>query len=1098
VAGRRACRERQRRRNLIPDAVIDQIRERVDVVAVIGRHMELKRSGRTWKGNCIFHGERTPSFHVYPEDKHFKCYGCGAYGDVFTFLQRLEGKEFPEVVRALAQEVGVEIPEAAEEDSAEARAKRKERNEVLAASDAAARYWAARLASRFGAPARAYLERRGVTEDSVRRFRLGVAADAWNDLAPRLKEKGIGAAALQRAGLVIERERDGGGTYDRFRNRLMFPIAGMDGQVIGFGGRALGDEQGAKYINTPETPLYKKSKVLYGLDLARETIRKTRSAVLVEGYFDVIGLHQVGVTGAVAVCGTALTPEHVELLSRCDCREVTVLFDGDVAGLAAPAKAAQALFPAGMAGKVAVLPSDAGKTDPDEYARANGRAGVDALLGAAVPLSEFLVDRAVGHGVRNVVIGMAHRGRLNVLANVVGKPLRQIFAEFRDNAIVNAAGGDVKYHLGHSTDRETPDGVLVHLSLAFNPSHLEWIDTVVQGRVRAKQDRYHDFDRVRSLPVLVHGDAAFAGQGIVAEALNMSQLEAYGVGGTIHVIVNNQVGFTTSPRDARSTTYCTGPARMLQIPIIHVNGEDLEAVAQAVLLAADFRQRFHRDVVIDLWAYRRHGHNEGDEPSFTQPVMYRAISKRPTLRQLYAEALEREGTATRAEVDAMAAEYRARLDEAYQASAQIAVQPGAQEAGGFWAGIRGGAVTGPEPETGVAPAVLAQAAAGITQVPQGFRVHPKLAKVLEARAEMGRGERPLDWGTAEALAFATLALEGRRVRLVGQDSRRGTFSHRHAVLYDHQSGTPYSPLAHLREGQGVVEIRDSLLSEAAALGYEYGYSLEMPDALTLWEAQFGDFVNAAQVIIDQFLSSGEAKWNRLSGLALLLPHGMEGQGPEHSSARLERFLELSVDDNWYVVNVTTPAQYFHALRRQVHSPWRKPLVVMSPKSLLRHPKAVSPLGELAEARFRPVIADPVADPSEISRVVLCSGKLYYDLAAAREAQGAGHVALIRLEQLYPLHADEILDAIAAFRPGAEMVWAQEEPSNMGAWDYVDLHLSPRLPSRLDLVSRPPSASPAAGSATRHKLEQQQLVREALGDPVPRIHRTDTRAAAHEH
>ncbi|ACG71995.1 DNA primase [Anaeromyxobacter sp. K] len=395
MAGRRACRERQRRRNLIPDAVIDQIRERVDVVAVIGRHMELKRSGRTWKGNCIFHGERTPSFHVYPEDKHFKCYGCGAYGDVFTFLQRLEGKEFPEVVRALAQEVGVEIPEAAEEDSAEARAKRKERNEVLAASDAAARYWAARLASRFGAPARAYLERRGVTEESVRRFRLGVAADAWNDLAPRLKEKGIGVAALQRAGLVIERERDGGGTYDRFRNRLMFPIAGMDGQVIGFGGRALGDEQGAKYINTPETPLYKKSKVLYGLDLARETIRKTRSAVLVEGYFDVIGLHQVGVTGAVAVCGTALTPEHVELLSRCDCREVTVLFDGDVAGLAAPAKAAQALFPAGMAGKVAVLPSAAGKSDPDEYARANGRAGVDALLTAAVPLSEFLVDRAV-------------------------------------------------------------------------------------------------------------------------------------------------------------------------------------------------------------------------------------------------------------------------------------------------------------------------------------------------------------------------------------------------------------------------------------------------------------------------------------------------------------------------------------------------------------------------------------------------------------------------------------------------------------------------------------------------------------------------------
>jgi 2-oxoglutarate dehydrogenase E1 component len=718
--------------------------------------------------------------------------------------------------------------------------------------------------------------------------------------------------------------------------------------------------------------------------------------------------------------------------------------------------------------------------------------GAESLL----PLVELLVDRAVGHGVRNVVIGMAHRGRLNVLANVLQKPLRDIFAEFRDSAIVNAGGGDVKYHLGYSSDRGTPDGVLVHLSLSFNPSHLEWIDPVVQGRVRAKQDRYSDLERYRSLPLLVHGDAAFAGQGLVAEILNMSELEAYGVGGTIHVIVNNQVGFTTSPKDARSTTYPTGPARMLQIPIIHVNGEDLEAIAQAVLLAVDFRQRFHRDVVIDLWTYRRHGHNEGDEPAFTQPVMYRAIQRKPTLKALYAQQLVREGDATPAEVEEMTARYRARLDQAYQESARLAVQPGAQSMGGFWKGYRGGPFgKDGEPATGVSAETLRTLSDILVHVPQGFRVHPKLAKVLEARGEMGKGARPLDWGAAEALALASLAWEGTRVRLVGQDVRRGTFSHRHAVLHDQERGTPFSPLSHLHGGQGPVEVRDSLLSEAAALGFEYGYSLEMPDALTIWEAQFGDFVNAAQVIVDQFLSSGEAKWNRLSGLVLLLPHGMEGQGPEHSSARLERFLELSVDDNWRVVNLTTPAQHFHALRRQVVSAWRKPLVVMSPKSLLRHPRAVSPLQDLVQERFRPVIADDVAT-EETTRVVFCSGKLYYDLAAAREAQGASHVALVRLEQLYPLEVGEILAAIGRHRPGVELVWAQEEPSNMGAWDYVDAHLVPRLPSPVQLVARAPSASPAAGSATRHKLEQEQLVREALGEPVSRLAR-GARAAAQE-
>jgi 2-oxoglutarate dehydrogenase E1 component len=712
-------------------------------------------------------------------------------------------------------------------------------------------------------------------------------------------------------------------------------------------------------------------------------------------------------------------------------------------------------------------------------------------------LLEFLLDLAMGHGVRNVVIGMAHRGRLDVLANVVGKPLQDIFAEFRDTGIAGAGGGDVKYHLGHSADRLTPDGVKFHVSLGFNPSHLEWINTVVQGRIRATQDRYRDFDRLRSMAVLVHGDAAFAGQGIVAEALEMSELEAYHVGGTIHVVVNNQVGFTTAPRDARSTTYCTGPARMLQVPILHVNGEDMEAVAQAVLLAMEFRQRFHRDVVIDLWVYRRHGHNEGDEPSFTQPVMYRAIAHKPTLRQLYAEQLVKEGATTPAEVEAMAGAYHARLEEAYHASARIAARPVPSSLEGIWKGYLGGEIAlgpGAEPPTAVAAPQLREAGLALAQVPGGFHLHPKLGKVLEARAEMARGARPLDWGAAEALAYATLALEGTRVRLVGQDSRRGTFSHRHAVLYDHETGVPYTPLSHLREGQGPVEIRDSLLSEAAALGFEYGYSLDMPEGLTVWEAQFGDFVNGAQVLIDQFLSSAEAKWRRLSGLVLLLPHGMEGQGPEHSSARLERFLELSVDHNWRVVNLTTPAQIFHALRRQVVSRYRKPLVVMAPKSLLRHPAAVSPLRELAEGGFRPIIPDAEADPAQVTRAVLCSGKLYYDLAAAREATGARRAALIRVEELYPLHADELREALAAYRPGVQLVWAQEEPANMGAWDYVDLHLSPRLPSPLSLVARPPSASPAVGSASRHKLEQEQLVRQALGEPLPRTARVESRAA----
>jgi 2-oxoglutarate dehydrogenase E1 component len=705
--------------------------------------------------------------------------------------------------------------------------------------------------------------------------------------------------------------------------------------------------------------------------------------------------------------------------------------------------------------------------------------GAEGLL----PLLELLVDRAIGHGARNLVFGMAHRGRLNVLANVIGKPVAEIFAEFRDATVGNASSGDVKYHLGHSTDRETPDGVLVHLSLSFNPSHLEWINTVVQGRVRAKQDRFRDGERGRTVPVLVHGDAAFAGQGIVAEALQMSELEAYQVGGTIHVIVNNQVGFTTAPRDARSTTYATGVASMLQVPIIHVNGEDLEAVAQAVLLAVDFRQRFHKDVVIDLWAYRRHGHNEGDEPAFTQPVMYRAIERRPTLRALLAERLVAEGAITAEQVEAMTRGYRSRLEQAYQDSASLTVRVKAQPSSGFWKGVQGGPIPLQQPITAVAADQLARVGAALTEVPPGFDLHPKIRRLLEGRAEMARGSRPLDWGMAEALAFGTLCWEGRRIRLAGQDVRRGTFSHRHAVLTDLASGASYAPLQHLREGQGVFEVRDSLLSEAAALGFEYGYSLEMPDALCLWEAQFGDFVNCAQVVLDQFLAPAEEKWNRLSGLVLLLPHGMEGQGPEHSSARLERFLRLSVNGNWRVVNLTTPAQIFHALRRQLASPVRKPLVVMSPKSLLRHPAAVSTLGDLSGGRFQPLLPDPATpDPAGVERLVLCAGKLFYDLAAARDAGRLVQVAVVRVEEYYPLPTAAIEAELARYPGALELVWAQEEPVNMGAADYMERRLAALLPRgrRLSVVARPPSATPAVGSHARHDLEQVQLVREALG------------------
>jgi 2-oxoglutarate dehydrogenase E1 component len=718
---------------------------------------------------------------------------------------------------------------------------------------------------------------------------------------------------------------------------------------------------------------------------------------------------------------------------------------------------------------------------------------------SVIPLLDRLVERAARQGVAEIVIGMAHRGRLNVLANVIEKPAAQIFAEFldKDASLDGPSGGDVKYHLGYSIDRVFgADGAShrVHLSLCFNPSHLEWVNTVVQGRVRAKQDRTGDTLRERGLPLLLHGDAAFAGQGVVAEAFNMSELDGYRVGGTVHVVINNQVGFTTSPKNGYSTTYATDVARMLQIPIFHVNGEDPEAIAQVVDLAVDFRQRFHRDVLIEVWCYRKWGHNEGDEPEFTQPLMYRAIKRKRSIRSAFLGAFAQRPLAgrggpglTEADAEEMAARRRRALEAELAVATALESPVKPSTFAGAWARIRGGAESAvPQVPTAVTPELLAAVGRALTTVPAGFTVHPKLA-VLRDRAAMAAGERPLNWGMGEALALGTLLAQGVRVRLSGQDSRRGTFSHRHSVLCDYETGAEHTPLAHVGEAlgavQGAFDVRDSPLSEAGVLGFEYGYSLDMPEGLCIWEAQFGDFVNSAQVIIDQFIVSSEAKWNRVSGLVMLLPHGMEGQGPEHSSGRLERFLNMAVNDNIQVCNLTTPAQLFHVLRRQVLRPYRKPLIIMSPKSLLRHPLATSTLDELVRGAFEYIIPDrSVRRPSEVRRVLLCTGKVYYDLVSARQERGEDDVAIIRIEQLYPLRKDELLETLGRFPEGTPVVWVQEEPKNMGAWPALNRMLPGLLLGRYpwSCVSRPLSASPAAGSEKRHKLEQERLIEDAFG------------------
>ncbi len=695
-----------------------------------------------------------------------------------------------------------------------------------------------------------------------------------------------------------------------------------------------------------------------------------------------------------------------------------------------------------------------------------------------IPLLDLLIERAGDHGVNDIVIGMAHRGRLNVLANILGKSARQIFREFVDPDHESYKGrGDVKYHLGYRSWWQGSHGEQLRLSLCFNPSHLEYVDPVAVGRVRARQDRKGDRHRTRGLCILLHGDASFAGQGIVQETLNMSQLPGYSVGGTIHIIVNNQIGFTTRPGQGRSSIYAAGVAKMLQIPILHVNGEDPEAAAQAVRLAVDFRGKFHRDMVIDMYGYRRRGHNETDEPRFTQPLLYEAIKQRKPVREAYLEHLLSQGGVTLDAADRIASERHRHLEEELaSAKSEHYIDVGDQVAGDWTAFNRGSDAEVREVDTGVTPKRrLVAILETLSKTPASFQPHRQIARLLEQRAQMAKEKRPIDWATAEALAFGALLLEGHHIRLTGQDCERGTFSHRHALLRDSKTGAAYVALQHLSPRQAGFEIHNSPLSEGGPLGFEYGYSMEWPDGLVLWEAQFGDFANSAQVIVDQFISSGEDKWSLWSGLVMLLPHGFEGQGPEHSSARLERYLQLAAEENIQVVNPTTPAQYFHLLRRQVLRAWRKPLIVMTPKSLLRHPAVVSPMDELASGGFRRVISDPVADPSAVKRVIACSGKIYYELAEASRASGRDDVAMIRIEQLYPLSPDALRSHLKAY-PQADLVWVQEEPRNMGAWRHLQMRLGGIFS---DAICRPESASPATGSPGSHRHEQQQIVERAL-------------------
>ncbi|HEY0491795.1 MAG TPA: 2-oxoglutarate dehydrogenase E1 component, partial [Telluria sp.] len=708
--------------------------------------------------------------------------------------------------------------------------------------------------------------------------------------------------------------------------------------------------------------------------------------------------------------------------------------------------------------------------------------GGDALI----PLMDVTIRRAGEQGIKDVVIGMAHRGRLNVLVNTLGKPPRKLFDEFEgkfEHVHKDLAHtGDVKYHMGFSADVATPGGP-VHLALAFNPSHLEIVDPVVAGSVRSRQTRRGENGRGQVLPVLMHGDAAFAGQGVVMELLQMSQARGFQVGGTIHIVINNQVGFTTSERqDARSTLYCTDVAKMVGAPVLHVNGDNPEAVVFCAELALDFRQRFGKDVVIDLVCYRRHGHNEADEPAATQPLMYQTIRKHKTPREIYADQLIAEGALKAEDAQALIDGYRNRLD-AGEVTTELTA-PQHDEYTIDWNPLLQGKLSDPV-DTRFDRKQLDQLATAINAIPDNVKLHARVAKIYEDRRKMAAGEQAGDWGFAENLAYATLLTEGYKLRLVGQDSGRGTFFHRHAILHDQATDAWYYPLRELVKNPSDVTIIDSLLSEEAVMGFEYGYSTADPMTLDIWEAQFGDFANGAQVVIDQFLSSGEAKWGRLCGLALFLPHGYEGQGPEHSSARLERFLQLCALENMLVCTPTTPAQAYHMIRRQMRMTTRKPLVVMTPKSLLRHKLAVSTLDELAKGEFQQLIPDSTANAKKVKRVVVCGGKVYYDLLEEAQKLGAGDVAILRVEQLYPFPRAQLSAELKRFGAAADVVWCQEEPQNQGAWYQIRHHLTACLAPKqaLHYAGRARSPSPAAGHFSDHVAEQAKLVADALVNPL---------------
>jgi 2-oxoglutarate dehydrogenase E1 component len=725
-----------------------------------------------------------------------------------------------------------------------------------------------------------------------------------------------------------------------------------------------------------------------------------------------------------------------------------------------------------------------------------------------IPALEQIIKRGGQSGLKEVVLGMAHRGRLNVLTNVMHKPHRAVFHEFKGGSYAPddvEGSGDVKYHLGASSDREF-DGNKVHLSLTANPSHLEIVDPVVMGKARAKQDQLAQTwdgdiiplkERAKVLPLLLHGDAAFAGQGVIAEILGLSGLRGHRVAGTMHFIINNQIGFTTNPAFSRSSPYPSDVAKMIEAPIFHVNGDDPEAVVYAAKVATEFRMKFHKPVVIDMFCYRRFGHNEGDEPSFTQPKMYKVIRGHKTVVQIYGERLIAEGLITQGELEKMRADWRAHLEQEFEAGQ--AYKPNkADWLDGLWSGLRtaDNADEQRRGKTAVPMKSLKEMGKKLSTIPDGFKAHKTIQRFMDNRANMIETGEGIDWAMGEALAFGSLCLDGHKIRLSGQDCERGTFSQRHSVLYDQETEERYIPLANLSPSQAKYEVINSMLSEEAVLGFEYGYSLARPGALTLWEAQFGDFANGAQVVFDQFISSGERKWLRMSGLVCLLPHGYEGQGPEHSSARLERFLQLCAEDNMQVANVTTPANYFHILRRQMKRDFRKPLILMTPKSLLRHKRAVSSLSEMAgESSFHRLLwddAEVIKDgpiklqkDAKIRRVVMCTGKVYYDLLEEREKRGIDDIYLLRVEQLYPFPAKALINELSRFRH-AEMVWCQEEPKNMGAWAFIDPYLEWVLAhidakyQRVRYTGRPAAASPATGLMSKHLAQLAAFLEDALG------------------